>query len=159
MGFEPTVPLGTRLFESRTFDHSDISPCIYLHISPQKHLGKRRELMERTAHDPIPGAPCKPSKIKALRRFDSTFRIRFRVGLSWPPRTSSQAKDRKTLYHAKPGLASKKASLSSQIIPLSSQIIPLFACLCLLHHGIIDRRGKSIQAIRSARARSAILPH
>ncbi len=36
--------------------------------------------MERTAHDPIPGAPCKPSKIKALRRFDSTFRIRFRVG-------------------------------------------------------------------------------
>ena len=48
MGFEPTVPLGTRLFESRTFDHSDISPCIYLHISPQKHLGKRRELMERT---------------------------------------------------------------------------------------------------------------
>ena len=35
-------------FESRTFDHSDISPCIYLHISPQKHLGKRRELMERT---------------------------------------------------------------------------------------------------------------
>ena len=35
--------------------------------------------MERTAHDPIPGAPCKPSKIKALRRFDSTFRIRFRV--------------------------------------------------------------------------------
>ena len=48
MGFEPTVPLGTRLFESRTFDHSDISPCIYLHISLQKHLGKRRELMERT---------------------------------------------------------------------------------------------------------------
>ena len=37
--------------------------------------------MERTAHDPIPGAPCKPSKIKALRRFDSTFRIRFRVKL------------------------------------------------------------------------------
>ena len=36
--------------------------------------------MERTAHDPIPGTPCKPSKIKALRRFDSTFRIRFRVG-------------------------------------------------------------------------------
>ena len=36
--------------------------------------------MERTAHDPIPGAPCKPSKIKAFRRFDSTFRIRFRVG-------------------------------------------------------------------------------
>ena len=36
--------------------------------------------MERTAHDPIPGAPCKPGKIKALRRFDSTFRIRFRVG-------------------------------------------------------------------------------
>ena len=108
--------------------------------------------MERTAHDPIPGAPCKPSKIKALRRFDSTFRIRFRVGLSWPPRTSSQAKDRKTLYHAKPGLASKKASLSSQIIPL-------FACLCLLHHGIIDKRGKAVQAIRSARARSAILPH
>ena len=36
--------------------------------------------MERTAHDPIPGAPCKPSKIKALRRLDSTFRIRFRVG-------------------------------------------------------------------------------
>ena len=36
--------------------------------------------MERTAHDPIPGAPCKPSKIKALRRFDSTCRIRFRVG-------------------------------------------------------------------------------
>ena len=36
--------------------------------------------MERTAHDPTPGAPCKPSKIKALRRFDSTFRIRFRVG-------------------------------------------------------------------------------
>ena len=35
--------------------------------------------MERTAHDPIPGAPCKPGKIKALRRFDSTFRIRFRV--------------------------------------------------------------------------------
>ena len=37
--------------------------------------------MERTAHDPIPGAPCKPSKIKALRRFDSTFRIGFRVKL------------------------------------------------------------------------------
>ena len=37
--------------------------------------------MERTAHDPIPGAPCKPSKIKAFRRFDSTFRIRFRVKL------------------------------------------------------------------------------
>ena len=36
--------------------------------------------MERTAHNPIPGAPCKPSKIKAFRRFDSTFRIRFRVG-------------------------------------------------------------------------------
>ena len=36
--------------------------------------------MERTAHDPIPGETCKPSKIKALRRFDSTFRIRFRVG-------------------------------------------------------------------------------
>lgn len=39
--------------------------------------------MERTAHDPIPGAPCKPSKIKAFRRFDSTFRIRFRVFDPW----------------------------------------------------------------------------
>ena len=30
------------------YDHFDTTPCIYLHISPQKHLGKRRELMERT---------------------------------------------------------------------------------------------------------------
>ena len=28
------------------YDHSDISPCIYLHISPQKHLEKRRELRD-----------------------------------------------------------------------------------------------------------------
>ena len=30
------------------YDHFDTTPCIYLHISPQKNLGKRRELMERT---------------------------------------------------------------------------------------------------------------
>ena len=45
---EDGLPFAEGDFESRTFDHSDISPCIYLHISPQKHLGKRRELMERT---------------------------------------------------------------------------------------------------------------
>ena len=36
--------------------------------------------MERTAHDPIREHLANPSKIKAFRRFDSTFRIRFRVG-------------------------------------------------------------------------------
>ena len=65
-----------KLISSRgRYDRFDTSPKS---ISTSS-LGKRRELMERTAHDPILGAPCKPSKIKALRRFDSTFRIRFRV--------------------------------------------------------------------------------
>ena len=39
---KPTIALTTYA------SYSGISPCIYLHISPQKHLGKRRELMERT---------------------------------------------------------------------------------------------------------------
>ena len=52
--------------------------------------------MERTAHDPIPGAPCKPSKIKALRRFDSTFRIRFREKLLCP---SLHPKNRMARHH------------------------------------------------------------
>lgn len=30
MGFEPTVPCGTRLFESRTLNHSDNSPDLYI---------------------------------------------------------------------------------------------------------------------------------
>ena len=30
MGFEPTVPCGTRLFESRTLNHSDNSPNLRL---------------------------------------------------------------------------------------------------------------------------------
>ncbi len=30
MGFEPTVPFGTRLFESRTLNHSDNSPDLFI---------------------------------------------------------------------------------------------------------------------------------
>lgn len=50
VGFEPTGRLNTgQTISSRSrYDHFDTTPCIYLHISPQKNLGKRRELMERT---------------------------------------------------------------------------------------------------------------
>lgn len=34
VGFEPTVPFGTRLFESRTISHSDTSPN--MQIVPEK---------------------------------------------------------------------------------------------------------------------------
>ena len=49
VGFEPTSRLRDYLISSQSrYDHFDTTPCIYLHISPQKNLGKRRELMERT---------------------------------------------------------------------------------------------------------------
>ena len=48
-GFGWTKRTAPRKISSQSrYDHFDTTPCIYLHISPQKHLGKRRELMERT---------------------------------------------------------------------------------------------------------------
>ena len=40
--------VATTISSQSRYDHFDTTPCIYLHISPQKNLGKRRELMERT---------------------------------------------------------------------------------------------------------------
>ena len=44
----PRYPKVQLISSQSRYDHFDTTPCIYLHISPQKNLGKRRELMERT---------------------------------------------------------------------------------------------------------------
>ena len=59
--------VATTISSQSRYDHFDTTPCIYLHISPQKHLGKRRELMGRTKKNIKLKNPEKPRKIKAFQ--------------------------------------------------------------------------------------------
>ena len=75
--------LAVQLISSQSrYDHFDTTPCIYLHISPQKHLGKRGELMGRTSKNIKLRIPEKPRKIKGFR--SGSYRVA--TTISRPPR-------------------------------------------------------------------------